>query len=99
MLSPSYRDPATLPRLLLSVLALALLWPALALSELDLGVLLDSRNLASMGQFVGGFWPPAHDREFLPLLLQATLQTLAIATAGMTLAWLLALPLALLARS
>lgn len=97
MLSPSYRDPATLPRLLLSVLALALLWPGLALSELDLGVLLDSRNLASMGQFVGGFWPPAHDHEFLPLLLQATLQTLAIATAGMTLAWLLALPLALLA--
>jgi phosphonate transport system permease protein len=95
MLAP--RDPAALPRALLTLLALALLWPGLVLSELDLRVLLDADNLANMGQFLSGFWPLAHDPEFLQLLAQATLQTLAIATAGMSLALLLAVPLALLA--
>lgn len=91
------RDPAALPRLLLTLLALALLWPGIKLSELDLSVLLDSGNLNNMGSFLSGFWPPAHDAEFLQLLAQATLQTLAIATAGMSLALLLGVPLALLA--
>jgi phosphonate transport system permease protein len=90
-------DPAALPRLLLTLLALALLWPGVKLSELDLSVLLDSGNLNNMGSFLSGFWPPAHDAEFLHLLAKATLQTLAIATAGMSLALLLAIPLALLA--
>ena len=98
MLKPAQRrDPAAVPRLLLTVLALALLWPGLQLSELNLAVLVAPDNLRNMGQFVSGFWPPAHDRDFLELLAQATLQTLAIATAGMALAWLLAMPLALLA--
>lgn len=44
-------------------------------------------------------WPPAHSAEFLALLAQATLQTLAIATAGMTLALLLSIPAALLATA
>ena len=98
MLKPAQRrDPAALPRLLLTLLALALLWPGLQLSELNLAVLVAPDNLRNMGQFVSGFWPPAHERDFLALLAQATLQTLAIATAGMALAWLLAMPLALLA--
>ena len=50
-----------------------------------------------MGGFLKDFWPPAHDEEFLTLLLDATLQTLAIATAGMALALLLAVPASLLA--
>ena len=91
------RDPAALPRLLLTLLTLALLWPAVSLSEFDLSVLWQADNAASMGKFLAGFWPPAHDRDFLELLLQATLQTLAIATAGLCLALLLAIPAALLA--
>ena len=91
------RDPAALPRLLLTLLALALLWPGLALSELNLAVLWQADNLATMGKFVGAFWPPAHDADFLDLLLTATLQTLAMATAGMALALLIAVPAALLA--
>lgn len=91
------RDPAALPRLLLTLLALALLWPGLSLSELDLGVLLHGDSAATMGRFLAGFWPPAHDREFLALLGQATLETLAIATAGVSLALLIALPCALFA--
>ncbi len=99
MLNPTLtrRDPAAGPRLWLTLLALAALWPGLTLSELDLGVLFDGSNADSMGAFLAGFWPPAHDGAFLHLLGRATLETLAIATAGMALALLVALPCALLA--
>ncbi|WP_313314042.1 PhnE/PtxC family ABC transporter permease [Stutzerimonas nitrititolerans] len=95
--SPAQRDPAAFPRLLVLVLALALLWPGLKLSELDIGVLFDGSNAETMGVFLSGFWPPEHGSEFLALLLQATLETLAIATAGMALALAVALPCALVA--
>lgn len=97
MLSTAPRDPAALPRLLITALALLLLWPGLSLSELDLAVLVDGDNTRAMGNFLAGFWPPAHDGEFLALLGRATLETLAIATAGMSLALLIAIPAALLA--
>ncbi|UTW08708.1 PhnE/PtxC family ABC transporter permease [Pseudomonas benzenivorans] len=97
MLNPAPRDPAALPRLALTLLALLLLWPGLSISELDLGVLFDDDNAVSMGRFLGDFWPPAHDAEFLRLLGRATLETLAIATAGMALTLLIAIPGALLA--
>jgi len=97
MLTSDSRDPATLPRLLLSLLAVALLWPGIRFSELDLSVLLAGGSQSEMGRFVATFWPPAYGEEFLALLWQATLQTLAIATAGMTLALLLAVPASLLA--
>jgi phosphonate transport system permease protein len=97
MLTSDTRDPAALPRLLLTLLALALLWPSIRFSELDLRVLVASDSQSEMGRFVSAFWPPAHGDEFIQLLLQATLQTLAIATAGMALALLLAVPAGLLA--
>ena len=97
MLTSASRDPAALPRLLLTLLVIALLWPGIHFSELDLGVLVASDSQSEMGRFVSAFWPPAHDAEFIELLLQATLQTLAIATAGMALALLLAVPASLLA--
>ncbi|WP_434568376.1 PhnE/PtxC family ABC transporter permease [Pseudomonas sp. Z3-8] len=97
MLKRDARDPATRPRLLLTLLALALLWPGIRFSEVDLGVLLASDSQSEMGRFVAAFWPPAHDETFVDLLLQATLQTLAIATAGMALALLVAVPASLLA--
>ncbi|MEO4048757.1 ABC transporter permease [Pseudomonas sp. CAU 1711] len=97
MLRSDSRDPAAVPRLLLTALAIALLWPGIRLSELDLGVLLAADSQGEMGRFVAAFWPPEHGREFLDLLLAATLQTLAIATAGMALALLIAVPAALLA--
>ncbi|QXH50678.1 ABC transporter permease subunit [Pseudomonas fakonensis] len=97
MLKSDARDPAALPRLLLTLLCLALLWPGLVLSELNPGVLLQAENRQQMASFASAFWPPAHDPEFLGLLWQATLQTLAVATAGMALALLLAVPTSLLA--
>ncbi|MGF6558719.1 phosphonate transport system permease protein [Pseudomonas sp. S30_BP2TU TE3576] len=97
MLKRDTRDPATRLRLLLTLLAIALLWPGIRYSELDLGVLFKADSQSEMGRFVSAFWPPAHGEEFLQLLWQATLQTLAIATAGMALALLLAIPASLLA--
>lgn len=97
MLKPALHDPAALPRLALTLLSLLLLWPGLTLSELNLAVLFDRHNAANMGRFLADFWPLAHDREFLQLLGSATLETLAIATAGMALALLIAIPGALLA--
>ncbi len=99
MLNPALpqRDPAARSRLLLTLVALALLWPGLSVSELDLGVFFDGSNAETMATFLGSFWPPAHDGDFLHLLWRATLETLAIATAGMALALAVALPCALLA--
>lgn len=96
MLKAAERDPAALPRLLIALLAIALMWPGVRLSELDLGVFLQSGS-SEVGRFLAGFWPPARDAGFLQILLDATLQTLAIATAGMTLALLIALPASLIA--
>jgi phosphonate transport system permease protein len=90
-------DPAALPRLLLTLLALALLWPGLSLSQLNPAVLFFPANMQHMGHFLAGFWPPAHSAEFLAILWRATIQTLAIATAGMSLALLLAMPASLVA--
>lgn len=91
------RDPAALPRLLVILVALALLWPGLQLSELDPKALVTGGGTHAMGNFIATFWPPAHRPEFLALLWRATLETLAIATAGMALALVLALPCALAA--
>ncbi len=97
MLSRDQRDPAATPRLLLTLLAVALLWPGIRLAELNPWVLLQADNARTMGSFLAGFWPVAHSAEFLGLLLDATLQTLAIATAGIALALLLAVPASILA--
>ncbi|KRW62295.1 PhnE/PtxC family ABC transporter permease [Pseudomonas sp. TTU2014-080ASC] len=97
MLKPALRDPAALPRLLIAIVAILLLWPGIQLSELSFSGLANSENAASISSFLADFWPPAHDAAFLQLLCRATLETLAIATAGMTLALLIALPVSLLA--
>lgn len=93
----SRRDPALLPRLLITLFALVLLWPGLHFSELDLAVLFDPTSNRAMGKLLSDFWPPAHDTEFLALLLRSTLETLAIAVVGMLLALVLAIPASLLA--
>ncbi|MDZ5737470.1 PhnE/PtxC family ABC transporter permease [Pseudomonas asiatica] len=97
MLKLDARDPALLPRLLLTLLAVAVLWPGVQLSELNPAVLLQAENRQQIASFTSAFWPPAHDADFLSLLYEATLQTLAVATAGMALALLLAVPAGLLA--
>jgi phosphonate transport system permease protein len=88
------RDPLALRRVTLTLIAIVLLWPLLVLAEFKPWALFDASNLKVMGGFLAGFLPPATSADFLGLLLRATLETLAMATAGIALALLLALPLA-----
>jgi phosphonate transport system permease protein len=88
------RDPAARQRATAVLVAVVLLWPLLQLSEFQPARLLDAGNLQVMGSFLAGFLPPAVNSEFLALLMRATVETLAMATAGTALAWVLSLPFA-----
>ncbi len=70
------------------------LWPLLVWAEFKPWVLFDGASLAAMRGFLAGFWPLATDPEFLKLLARSTLDTLAMATAGTALAFVLAAPMA-----
>lgn len=90
------RDPAWRGRVTATVLALLILWPTLVMTEFKPWLLLDRQSLNSSGRFLAAFFPPAHSSEFLLLVLQATWQTIAMATAGLVLAMLGAIPLTLI---
>ena len=94
--APALRDPAWLPRVAWTLAALALLWPMGVLTEFRPWVLLEPGALQPAVDFVGAFFPPRTDADFLLLLLRETWRTVAMATAGLALALLLAVPLALL---
>lgn len=93
------RDPAFQQRLFWSAAALLLLWPLLVATEFKPWVLLQPDSLRVSAHFLGSFWPLAHEPEFLLLVARETWRTVAMATAGVSLALLLAVPLALLANS
>ncbi len=77
-------------------IALALLWPALVYSEFKPWILFDLQSLAAAGGFLRDFLHPAHSLEFLTMVLRETWITVAIATAGLSLALLGAIPATLL---
>ncbi len=89
------RDPAFRPRIALLVAGLVLLWPAIELAEFNPARLADARSLEVAGRFLGTFFPPARDADFLGLVARSALETLALATAGMALAMLAAAPMAM----
>ena len=80
------------------VLALVLVL-AYRLSEGNAAALLSPEARGAMADFARGFWPPAHDPEFLTFLVRPLVETVAIAFLGMSLALLLAAPLAYLAAA
>jgi len=90
-------DPAWRGRVIAALLLLILLWPMLVYSEFQPWILFDKQSLQASWQFLASFVPPAHSAEFLKMVLHATWETVAIATAGLTLALLGAIPLTLLA--
>ena len=89
-------DPAWRGRLLACGLALLVLWPALVYSEFKPWLLFDPQSLAAAAGFLSDFLHPAHSLEFLALVLRETWITVAIATAGLALALLGAIPATLL---
>ena len=92
-----HADPAWRGRVMAALFLLIVLWPMLVYSEFNPWALFDAQSLAASWQFLAGFVPPAHSAQFLTMILHATWETIAIATAGLTLALLGAIPLTLLA--
>ena len=90
------RDPHARGRLTALLIGTLLLWPLAVLAEFKPWRLFEPGTLKVMAGFLGGFMPPATSPDFLALLAKATLETLAMATAGIALAFVLAVPLALL---
>ncbi len=97
--APVQRDPAWLGRLGMLALAAVLLWPLLLATEFKPWLLLDADTARVTGRFIASFLPPAHAPDFLALVARETWRTVAIATAGISLGLLLAVPLALIATS
>ncbi|MEZ5702822.1 MAG: ABC transporter permease [Burkholderiaceae bacterium] len=90
------RDPAWRARLFWARAALVALWPMFVATEFKPWVLWAPDSLRVSANFLGSFWPVAHGNEFLRLMLVETWRTVAMATAGVTLGLVLAVPLTLL---
>ncbi len=90
------RDPAWVGRVFWLSLAVVLLWPLVVATEFRPWVLVEPANLKVTGQFLASFLPPAHSTEFLAMVARESWRTVAIATAGLTLALVIAVPLTLL---
>lgn len=90
------RDPAWLGRLFWLGTGLALLWPLCLATEFRPWVLLEPDSLRVSVRFLGDFFPPSLQPDFLLLVVRETWRTVAMATAGIALALLLAIPLTLL---
>jgi phosphonate transport system permease protein len=89
-------DPAWRGRVIGFVIVVLVLWPMLVQAEFKPWILFDRQSLQAAWNFVASFFPPAHSSEFLQMVLRATWETVAMATAGMTLALLGAIPMTLL---
>ena len=89
-------DPAWAGRVFWLLAAVVLLWPMLVLTEFKVWTLFEASNLRPTLKFLGDFFPPKIEGEFLLLVAKETWRTVAIATAGIALALVLAIPLALL---
>ena len=94
--SAPLRDPAWVPRVFWTSAALVLLWPLMVATEFKPWILFERDNLKVTGQFLATFLPPAHAPDFLAMVARETWRTVAIATAGITLALGVAMPLTLL---
>ena len=79
--------------------ALVLIAPALVATEFKPWTLFEPDALKSTRRFIADFFPPKIEGEFLLLVLRECWRTVAIATAGMALALLIAIPLTLLSTS
>lgn len=92
---PSLRDPAWAGRVFWAMVAIVLLVPALVSTEFKPWILFEAENLGVTARFLGDFFPPVLKPEFLAMVARESWRTIAIATAGMALALVLAIPLTL----
>ncbi|MCU6499894.1 ABC transporter permease [Rugamonas sp. A1-17] len=92
----SHPDPAWRGRVAATAVCLLILWPALVVTEFKPWILFDWQSLTATGRFLADFLVPAHSSEFLAMLLEQTWLTVAIATSGLALALLGAIPATLI---
>jgi len=97
--APALRDPAWTGRVFWMLAAAALMAPMLWATEFKPWMLFEPQSLRSTLGFIAEFFPPRVDREFLVLIAYESWRTVAIATCGMALALVLAIPLTLAATT
>ncbi len=96
---PWRRDPAAARRIAGMVALLVILWPLLVWCEFRPWELLDPRSLRATMRFGAQFLTPRVDADFLWMLAAETWRTVAMATVGLVLAWVIAVPMALMATA
>lgn len=92
----AHPDPAWRGRVAATAVCLLILWPTLVVAEFKPWILFDWQSLSATGRFLADFLVPAHGTEFLAMLLEQTWLTIAIATSGLALALLGAIPATLI---
>lgn len=93
---PALRDPAWTSRVFWCLAAIVIVWPMFELTEFRPWILLEEENFRPTLNFLSEMIPPKTDLDFLTMVAKEAWRTVAIATAGLALAWLLAVPIALL---
>ncbi len=96
---PALRDPAWAGRVFWLSVALVFLVPALVATEFKPWIFFEADNLKVTARFLGDFFPPVIAPDFLIMVAREAWRTIAIATAGMALALVLAIPLTLASTS
>jgi phosphonate transport system permease protein len=95
--NPALRDPAWTQRVAWASLALVLLIPALIATEFKPWIFFNAENLKVTSRFIRDFFPPEIGLEFLRMVMVEAWRTIAIASAGMALALIVAIPMTLAA--
>jgi phosphonate transport system permease protein len=96
---PELRDPAWRARVGWTLAALVVSWPVLVISEFRPWTLIGTDSATAAAHFVASFFPPQASVDFLGLVARETWITVAIATSGLTLGLLIAVPMTVLATS
>ena len=91
------RDPDFSSRVFWLSLAIVLLWPLCVATEFRPWVLWETDNRKVTLDFLASFWPLVYNAEFMHMVVRETWRTVAMATAGVTLALVLAVPMCLMA--
>ena len=94
-IAPALRDPAWTGRVFWTLAGLALLAPMLWATEFRPWVLFEPDSLRASLGFLATFFPPHADPAFLRMVAHEAWRTVAIATCGMVLALILAVPMTL----
>ena len=95
-IAPQLRDPAWTKRVFWVLAALVLTYPALVATEFKPWIIFEPQALKATLRFLSDFLPPKVNGEFLWMVVREAWRTVAIASAGLALAMVVAIPLTLL---